>query len=169
MISTPRGDRPDHPDPSDRATGLDARRFVAAQDADRTFERAMAELRAGSKRTHWMWFVFPQLAGLGSSPTAVRYAIETLDAARAYLDHPVLGARLRAAAELVADAPAESAQALLGGIDSVKLRSSMTLFAAAADAADAPDDVAVFRRVLDRWYDGRADPVTVELLGAGPA
>jgi uncharacterized protein (DUF1810 family) len=149
----------------DRGPGrLDAARFLQAHDADGVHDRALAELRAGRKRTHWMWFVFPQLAGLGTSPTAKRYAIETVEVAREYLAHPVLGGRLRAAARVVLDAPAESAEQLLGAIDAVKLRSSMTLFAAAATGADA----AVFTRVLDRWYSGRPDPRTLELLGGAP-
>jgi uncharacterized protein (DUF1810 family) len=105
-----------------------------------------------------MWFVFPQLAGLGRSATAVRYAITGVDEARAYLAHPVLGPRLRTAADVAHDAPAHSADALLGGIDSVKLRSSMTLFARVAS------DPRPFVAVLDRWYDGAEDPATVRML-----
>jgi uncharacterized protein (DUF1810 family) len=106
-----------------------------------------------------MWFVFPQLAGLGASPTARFFAIGSLEEARAYLAHPVLGPRLREAAEAALTAPAGSADALLGGIDARKLRSSMTLFLRAA-----PEEP-LFRRVLDRWYDGAVDPATDRLLG----
>jgi uncharacterized protein (DUF1810 family) len=133
----------------------DLGRFRSAQDAHGVYEDALAELRSGRKTTHWMWFVFPQIAGLGVSPTAVFFAIRSLDEARAYLADPVLGPRLREAAEAAADAPADSAEALLGSIDAAKLRSSMTLFAHVA-----PEE-AVFRRVLDRWYGGAEDDATL--------
>jgi len=138
------------------AFGLE--RFVAAQDDGRTYDRALAELTAGRKTTHWMWFVLPQIAGLGSSPMAQRYAIRSLDEARAYLAHPVLGPRLLAAAHAVAAGPAPDAVSLLGSIDAQKLRSSMTLFARAA-----PDEP-VFPAVLDRYFGGAADPATEERL-----
>lgn len=132
---------------------------MAAQNAGGTYEDAVAELRSGEKRSHWMWFVFPQLAGLGRSATARRYAIATLDEACAYLDHPVLGPRLQTCAEIVAGLPGERTAAdVFGGIDAVKLRSSMTLFLAAA-----PDEQA-FRRVLDRYFGGYPDPETERLL-----
>ena len=134
---------------------FDLDRFVRAQQG--VHDDALAELRSGRKRTHWMWFVFPQLAGLGRSATAERYGIAGLPEARAYLEHPVLGPRLREAAAVVAAAPARSADELLGGIDSVKLRSSMTLFARAAT------DPAPFRAVLDRWYGGTEDPATTRM------
>ena len=133
-------------------------RFVAAQDDDGSFERALRELREGLKRTHWMWFVFPQVAGLGRSPTAQHYALAGLQEARDYLAHPVLGPRLRAAAQAVASLPTDDPDAVLGQVDAVKLRSSMTLFAAAA-----PDEP-VFRTVLDRWYGGQDDPATLRRL-----
>ena len=133
-------------------------RFVAAQDTDGTYDRAVAELRDGRKVTHWMWFVFPQIAGLGTSPTAQRYAVADLAEARAYLRQPVLGPRLRECARLVADSPAPSAAALLGDVDAMKLRSSMTLFAAAD-----PDDP-VFPAVLDRYFDGEGDEQTLSRL-----
>src|SRR5689334_25157250 len=101
-------------------------RFVEAQD--RVYTRVVAELRAGRKTSHWMWFVFPQIAGLGSSPMAQRYAIASLDEARAYLGHPVLGARLREAAAALTGLGSRSAEEVMGGIDAIKLRSSMTLF-----------------------------------------
>ena len=138
--------------------GHDLDRFVAAQDDDGTYGRAIAELRAGAKRSHWMWFVLPQIAGLGSSPTARRYAIRSLDEARAYLAHPVLGQRLRETAAVVRDAPAADVEALLGPIDAQKLRSSMTLFARAAPGEP------VFQDVLDRWFDGIADAATDERI-----
>src|SRR5918998_2795772 len=99
------------------------RRFTEAQDADGTYDRALAELRAGRKTSHWMWFVFPQIAGLGRSPTAQHYAISGLDEARAYLAHPVLGPRLRESAEALLGATDRSAEEMLGGIDALKLRS----------------------------------------------
>jgi uncharacterized protein (DUF1810 family) len=136
---------------------FDLDRFVRAQQG--VHDAALDELRRGRKSSHWMWFVFPQLAGLGRSATAVRYAITGTAEARAYLAHPVLGPRLLAATDVAHHAPAHSADALLGGIDAVKLRSSMTLFARIAA------DPRPFVAVLDRWYDGAEDPVTLRLLG----
>jgi uncharacterized protein (DUF1810 family) len=136
----------------------DLQRFVDAQDGDH--DRALAELRAGEKRSHWMWFVFPQLAGLGRSAMAQQYAISSLDEARAYLDHPVLGARLRECTRAVLDAVPRSAEQIFGGIDAVKLRSSMTLFARAA----GPDET-LFTDVLAAYFDGAADPLTTQKLG----
>lgn len=132
-------------------------RFVMAQQGD--WERARRELQQGRKRSHWMWFVLPQLDGLGSSMMARQYAISGLDEARAYLAHPVLGPRLVEAATIIADGPTDSAEQLMGGIDAVKLRSSMTLF----QAADPQQ--AAFGRVLERYWDGEPDPRTLELLG----
>jgi len=137
-------------------TDDDLDRFVRAQDG--VHDQALAELRSGRKRSHWMWFVFPQLAGLGRSTTAQHYAVDGIDEARAYLAHPVLGPRLVEAAGVAAAATARSADDLFGGIDAMKARSSMTLFARAAD------DPAPFRAVLDRWFHGSEDPVTVRLL-----
>jgi uncharacterized protein (DUF1810 family) len=140
----------------------DLKRFVVAQDAHNTYNNALAELRAGRKTSHWMWFVFPQLAGLGRSPTAQRYAIADLDEARAYLAHPVLGPRLfEASNAILGQAGSLSAFDVLGGIDAVKLRSSMTLFVRAAPGE------AVFREVLAAFYDGEEDDATVRLLGGG--
>ncbi|PZF38135.1 MULTISPECIES: DUF1810 domain-containing protein [unclassified Curtobacterium] len=136
---------------------FDLDRFVRAQQG--VYDVALDELRLGRKSSHWMWFVFPQLAGLGRSATAVRYAITGVDEARAYLTHPVLGPGLLTATDVAHDAPARSADALLGGIDSVKLRSSMTLFARVAT------DPRPFAAVLDRWYAGAEDPATLRLLG----
>ena len=108
-------------------------RFVDAQEDAAIYARALAELREGRKRGHWIWFVFPQIAGLGSSPMSQAYAIASLDEARAYLAHPILGPRLRECSEaLLAADPSLSAEGILGGIDALKLRSSMTLFARAA-------------------------------------
>ena len=138
-------------------------RFRTAQDAHGTYGEALAELRAGRKTTHWMWFVFPQLAGLGRSSTAVFFAITSLDEARAYVADPVLGPRLVEAALAAAEAPAASATALLGPVDAVKLRSSMTLFALAD-----PEEPA-FTRVLERWFDGVGDTRTVAGLRTRPS
>jgi uncharacterized protein (DUF1810 family) len=134
---------------------FDLERFVDAQE--RVYDAAVAELRAGRKTSHWMWFVFPQIAGLGRSPTSVRYAISGLDEARAYLDHPVLGARLRECAEILVGLSGLSAFDIFGGIDATKLRSSMTLFARAGEDP-------VFAQVLDRYFDGEEDSATVERL-----
>lgn len=134
----------------------DLQRFVSAQD--RVYATVLAELRAGAKRTHWIWFVFPQLRGLGRSATAHRYGIASVDEAKAYLAHPVLGPRLRECAELLMTHQERSATEILGHPDDLKVRSSMTLFARAGT------DDTVFRAVLDAFYDGE-DPVTVELLG----
>ncbi|MEV4704497.1 DUF1810 domain-containing protein [Actinoplanes sp. NPDC049316] len=136
----------------------DLERFVQAQDT--TYDRALAELRAGQKRSHWMWFVFPQIAGLGSSPTAQRYAIRDLAEARAYLAHPVLGPRLTECAEALLAVEGRSAAQILGHPDDLKLRSSMTLFAEAAGEGQP----GVFRQVLDRYYDGEPDPATLQRL-----
>jgi uncharacterized protein (DUF1810 family) len=130
-------------------------RFVEAQDG--VYDDALAELSAGRKRTHWIWFIFPQIAGLGSSPTARLYAIASLDEARAYLAHPVLGPRLRECAQALLAIDGRSARDILGYPDDLKLRSSMTLFARAAD------DPGVFQAVLDRYFDG-PDPLTLKLL-----
>jgi uncharacterized protein (DUF1810 family) len=133
----------------------DLDRFVSAQDG--VYPDALAELRAGRKRTHWMWFVFPQIAGLGASATARRYAIASLDEARAYLAHPVLGPRLRECARTLLAVENASAEQIFGYPDDLKLRSSMTLFARAADDPD------VFQAVLDRYYDG-PDARTLDLI-----
>lgn len=131
-------------------------RFVDAQRAD--WPTVLAELKAGRKRSHWMWYIFPQAAGLGRSPTAIHYAIRSADEARAYLAHPLLGARLREAAQALLAHSGASAEAIMGGIDAMKLRSSMTLFAALADS-DAP-----YRPVLDSFFGGADDPRTLAFL-----
>ena len=135
-------------------------RFVEAQGGDATYDRALGELRAGRKRSHWMWFVFPQLAGLGRSVMAQRYAISGLDEARAYLSHPVLGPRLLACTQAVLDLDERDPDVVLGSVDSMKLRSSMTLFERAAFDATA------FAQVLDRSFDGERDAATTRLLDA---
>lgn len=130
----------------------DLDRFLAAQQD--VYEDVRAELRRGRKTTHWIWFIFPQVAGLGWSSTSQRFAIGSLDEARAYLDHPVIGARLRECAVLLLATEGRMAVEILGPTDAMKVRSSMTLFHRAA-----PDD-ALFRQVLDRYYDGVADEAT---------
>jgi uncharacterized protein (DUF1810 family) len=134
-------------------------RFVMAQDEGGTYRTAVRELRGGRKRSHWMWFVFPQLAGLGHSPMSRRYAISSLAEARAYLAHLVLGPRLSECAQILVELRGGSAQDIFGGIDAVKLRSSMTLFAH-ADPANP-----LFRAVIDAYFDGRPDEATERLLG----
>jgi uncharacterized protein (DUF1810 family) len=136
----------------------DLERFVQAQDAGGTYGRAVEELRRGYKASHWMWFVFPQIAGLGQSPTSRQYAISSLAEAKAYLEHPVLGPRLRECAGLVAQVQGRSAEQIFGGIDAQKLHSSMTLFLRAA-----PDET-LFQQVLDQYFGGRADSATDRLL-----
>ena len=140
-----------------RDSGLE--RFVAAQDAGGTYVQALRELRAGRKTSHWMWFVFPQLAGLGRSTTAQAYAIASLPEARDYLAHPVLGRRLRECTAAVLTHADGTAEQVFGGIDALKLRSSMTLFARAEPAEPA------FTAVLDAFYGGEADERTEQLLG----
>jgi uncharacterized protein (DUF1810 family) len=134
----------------------DLSRFVEAQAG--SYDRALAELRAGRKTGHWMWFVFPQVAGLGRSPTAQHYAISGLEEARAYLAHPVLGPRLVECAQALLDLPGDDAVAVLGPVDAVKLRSSMTLFAHADPAQP------VFRAVLERYAGGQEDEATTSRL-----
>jgi uncharacterized protein (DUF1810 family) len=130
-------------------------RFVDAQEDVAIYARALGELREGRKRGHWIWFVFPQIAGLGSSPLSRAYAIGSLEEARAYLAHPVLGPRLRECSEaLLAARSSLTAEQILGAIDALKLRSSMTLFLHAA-----PEDQ-LFTKVLSRFYDGEEDPET---------
>jgi uncharacterized protein (DUF1810 family) len=136
---------------------VDLERFVRAQDERQTYRQAVSELRRGRKSSHWMWFVFPQIAGLGRSSMAQAYAIADLDEARAYLAHPVLGPRLVECAEIVASHQGLTAEQIFGGIDAMKLRSSMTLFARAAE------DQPVFAAVLDRYFDG-PDPQTERRL-----
>lgn len=130
-------------------------RFVEAQA--NSYATALAEIRAGAKRSHWMWFVFPQLRGLGQSPTAHYYGIASLDEARAYLDHDLLGLRYGECVEALQQLQAKDPVAVFGSIDAMKLRSSLTLFEAAA-----PDPL--FASALDRWFDGVRDPATQQML-----
>jgi uncharacterized protein (DUF1810 family) len=133
-------------------------RFVVAQDQDHSYQAAVAELHAGRKVSHWMWFVFPQIAGLGQSDTSQYFAIADLDEARAYLANPVLGQRLRECAGILAMHQDHDAQAILGPVDALKLCSSMTLFMR-ADPTET-----LFRTVLERFFEGRADAATDRLL-----
>lgn len=144
--------RPDDP--------FDLERFMSAQAP--VFETALAELTAGRKRGHWMWFIFPQLRGLGVSPTAQFYGLASLEEARAYLAHPVLGERLKRCTDAVLALRSGTLAAIFGSPDDLKFRSSMTLFACAAGAEGAP-----FRAALDRFCDGREDERTLALLAAG--
>jgi uncharacterized protein (DUF1810 family) len=136
---------------------LDPERFLAAQR--HAYDDALGELRNGRKSGHWIWFVFPQLAGLGRSAMSAHYAIGSLDEARAYLGHPVLGARLRECARVILATPGRTAEQILGELDAMKLRSSMTLFA----RADPTEPV--FAAVLERFFGGVPDARTDELLG----
>lgn len=140
---------------------FDLDRFVTAQDRGGTYAAALAELRAGRKRSHWMWFVFPQIAGLGRSGMAEHFAISGLDEARAYLDHPVLGPRLRECAGALTGLPDTDPLHVLGQVDAMKLRSSMTLF---ARAASDPDTRRLFHSVLEQYYAGEEDPATTTRL-----
>ncbi|NJD54854.1 MAG: DUF1810 domain-containing protein [Nitrospirae bacterium] len=135
---------------------FDLARFVSAQE--KSYASALSELRDGEKRTHWMWYIFPQIDGLGHSPTAKFYAIKSAEEARQYLRHPVLGPRLLACAEAVLSVEGLSASQIFGFPDDVKLRSSMTLFASIAGPGS------VFARVLDRYFQGEPDQKTVDLL-----
>jgi uncharacterized protein (DUF1810 family) len=135
---------------------FDLDRFVLAQDAN--YAAAVGELKAGRKRSHWMWYVFPQIAGLGRSEMARRYAISGLTEARAYLAHPVLGPRLRHCTQIVAHHDGLSAHEIFGSPDDLKFRSCLTLFAQAA-----PEET-VFAAALHKYFGGKADPQTVEIL-----
>jgi uncharacterized protein (DUF1810 family) len=139
--------------------GHDLERFVTAQDNGDVYRHAVAELRAGRKRTHWMWFVFPQIEGLGASPTSRHFALAGIDEARAFLQHPVLGPRLVECAGLVVAAAPATAEEIFGAVDAMKLRSSMTLFSLAAP------DQPTFAQVLDRFFEGQPDPETVRRAG----
>jgi uncharacterized protein (DUF1810 family) len=136
----------------------DLQRFVAAQDAGGTYDHATAELRSGRKTSHWMWFIFPQVAGLGYSPASQTYAITSLAEARAYLAHPVLGARLIECAEILTRVPGRTAEQIFGEVDALKLRSCVTLFRHAAPGEP------VFRQVLDQYFDGIPDSATEQRI-----
>jgi uncharacterized protein (DUF1810 family) len=130
-------------------------RFVEAQAAD--YDRALSELRAGQKRSHWMWYIFPQIDGLGQSPMSRRYSIKSAAEARAYLDHPVLGARLRECFAVVNDIQGRSAHQIFGSPDDMKLRSCATLFASVSPNV-------IFDRVLEKYFDGEGDEETLRRL-----
>jgi uncharacterized protein (DUF1810 family) len=131
-------------------------RFISAQES--TYPRALAELQRGRKESHWMWFIFPQLDGLGSSPMARQYAIKTLEEAQAYLEHEVLGPRLLACCTAILAIEDRSAHAIFGSPDDLKLKSSMTLF------AQLPDAPAEFGNVLQKYFAGQSDEKTVALV-----
>jgi uncharacterized protein (DUF1810 family) len=133
----------------------DLDRFVRAQAPD--YERAVSELRAGKKKSHWMWYIFPQIEGLGQSPMSVRYSIKSAAEAREYLDHPVLGPRLRECAAVVRDIVGRSALEIFGSPDDVKLRSCATLFAAVSKDG-------VFEQVLQKYFDGERDKETLRRI-----
>jgi uncharacterized protein (DUF1810 family) len=134
----------------------DLERFVVAQEG--VYEQACAELRAGRKRSHWMWFVFPQIRGLGSSEMAVRYAISGMEEAKAYLEHPILGPRLRECAGVVCGVEGRTVEAIFGYPDDLKFHSSMTLFAKAEEGGG------VFREALERYFGGEMDRGTLERI-----
>jgi uncharacterized protein (DUF1810 family) len=144
--------RPSASDPFDLERFVDAQRHV--------YDQAIEELRAGRKRSHWMWFIFPQYEGLGSSETSRYFALKSLDEARAYLAHEILGRRLRECADAVLAVEGKSAHQIFGSPDDMKLRSSATLFAQIEPAAS------VFEELLDRYFDGLADPQTLRLIAA---
>lgn len=137
--------------------GFGLQRFIDAQE--RVYDRVVAELAAGRKRSHWMWFIFPQLRGLGFSSAAHKYGISGLDEARAYLAHPQLGARLRQCTELMMQIESRSLNQVLGSPDDLKFRSSMTLFSLVADDTDI-----IFHEALVKYCNGEADPKTAGLL-----
>jgi uncharacterized protein (DUF1810 family) len=144
-------------------TGTDIfnlQRFINAQES--TFDDVQAELAAGQKRTHWMWFIFPQIKGLGSSSTAQRFAISSLEEGAAYLEHPILGRRLEKCTALVNAIQDRSVQEIFGYPDDLKFHSSMTLFAQVAD--DFHFEASVFKQSLSKYFSGRLDDKTVNLL-----
>ena len=138
---------------------FDLERFVQAQEG--VYEQAASELRAGRKRTHWVWFIFPQVRGLGSSEMAQRYAISSLEEAKAYLEHPVLGDRLRECTGIVVSLEGKTVEQIFDYPDDLKFHSSMTLFAKAAEISE--DDL-VFSQALDKYFSGREDAATIKRL-----
>ena len=135
-------------------------RFIDAQESN--YQTALAEITAGQKRSHWMWYIFPQYDGLGFSPTSIHYAIKSPEEAAAYLDHPILGPRLRECVDALLAVTGRSAHQIFGSPDDLKLKSSMTLFAHVSPEGSA------FEQVLDRYFGGRLDGKTLELVGAWP-
>jgi uncharacterized protein (DUF1810 family) len=146
--------------PTGQDDGFDLNRFLQGQAE--VYARALAEIKAGRKRSHWMWFIFPQIDGLGNSPTARFYAIKSKDEAEAYLNHPLLGKRLIECAEALLKIIGKSADEMFGYPDDLKLRSSMTLFA----SVSTPDSI--FSRVLDKYYSGQLDVQTLQILKQAP-
>ena len=142
---------------SDRGDPFDLSRFINAQEG--IYDRALAELRDGLKRSHWMWYIFPQVEGLGHSPTTRRYSIKSLEEARHYLAHPVLGQRLKESAEAVLAVQGRSAADIFGHPDDWKLQSSMTLF----ELVSGPESV--FGRILEKYYQGKRDTRTLQIVG----
>jgi uncharacterized protein (DUF1810 family) len=140
-----------------QASSIDLERFVSAQAS--VYSEALAEIRSGRKRTHWIWFIFPQIEGLGHSSTSMHYAIKSLAEARAYLKHPLLGSRLSECAEAVLAVEGRTASDIFPYPDDLKLRSCMTLFAAAAEEPES-----VFARVLEKYFQGKHDERTLQLL-----
>ena len=138
-----------------REDAFDLARFVKAQAG--IYEQALAEIRSGRKRSHWMWFIFPQFAGLGHSPMAQRYAIGSIAEARAYLADPVLGTRYRECVASLQALPATTAERVFGGIDAIKLKSSFTLF-------DEANHEPLFSEAIGRWFEGQRDEATLKLL-----
>jgi uncharacterized protein (DUF1810 family) len=138
----------------------DLGRFVDAQAP--VHATALAEIRRGAKQSHWMWFIFPQFAGLGRSPTARQFAIRSIDEARLYLEHPMLGSRYLIFVEALQDLPGSDPVAVFGPVDALKLRSSLTLFEAATPSA-------LFAAAIDRWFGGERDPETLRLLSGDVA
>ncbi|QNI37245.1 DUF1810 domain-containing protein [Edaphobacter albus] len=134
----------------------DLERFLAAQE--NVYDQAQAELRAGKKRSHWMWFIFPQIQGLGSSEMAERYAISSLEEAKAYLEHPILGTRLRECTGIVLNLEGKTAIEIFGYPDDLKFHSSMTLF---AHAASMSEEDLIFSRALDKYFVGKEDAATI--------
>jgi uncharacterized protein (DUF1810 family) len=137
----------------------DLERFLTAQEG--VYEQACAELRAGRKQSHWMWFIFPQLRGLGSSEMAERYAISSLEEAHAYLEHPVLGQRLRDSTAIVVRLEGRTAEEIFGYPDYLKFHSSMTLF---AQASTISEEDLIFSQALDKYFSGKEDAATIERL-----
>jgi uncharacterized protein (DUF1810 family) len=138
------------------ADPFDLNRFVLAQD--RVYKHVVSELKAGTKMSHWMWFIFPQIRGLGHSPISIEYSISSRDEAQAYLQHPLLGPRLKECTQLVLQIEGRSALEILGEPDDIKFRSSMTLFA----QVSSDDDI--FQRALDKYFDGVPDRLTLDRL-----
>jgi uncharacterized protein (DUF1810 family) len=138
----------------------DLNRFVRAQEDD--YERVLSEIRSGRKRSHWMWYIFPQIDGLAFSSTSKHYSIKSLEEAKAYLDHPILGPRLLECAEAVIRVEGRSAREIFGSPDDLKLRSCATLFACASPPGS------VFDRLLEKYYQGGRDDKTLRLLGSAP-